>query len=131
MGQVDVTTLNHHGNRDGTNLDFVKTLQPQVVVQQAWCSDHPGQESFYRLVCRDFYHNQKTPDLFSIFMHDNVKMTYGKPFVSAYKSFYGHVLVRVMPAGREFFVYVLEDTTEDVQTVKAKYGPYMSKGSQE
>ncbi len=58
-------------------------------------------------------------------------MTYGKPFVSAYKSFYGHVLVRVMPAGQEFFVYVLEDTTEDVRTVKAKYGPYVTKGAQD
>ncbi len=85
-------------------------------------------ESFYRLVCKDFYTKRETPDVFSIFMHENVKMTYGKPFATAYKSFQGHVLVRVLPGGREFFVYILDDMTEDVRTVKGKYWPYFAKG---
>lgn len=132
VGNVDVTTLNHHGNRDATNMNFVQNLQPQVVVQQAWCSDHPGMECYHRLVAPELYKlsNGTVPDLFSIYMHDNVIWTYGKTFVDSYKSMYGHVLVRVMPGGGEFYVFVLEDTTPEV-TVKEKYGPYKSRSRKE
>ena len=52
VGEVEVMTLNHHGNRDATNDFFVKTLAPKVVVQQSWCSDHPGMEVFHRLAAK-------------------------------------------------------------------------------
>ena len=42
--EVDVLTLNHHGNRDATNANFLKALRPRVIVQQSWISDHPGGE---------------------------------------------------------------------------------------
>lgn len=121
VGQVEVTTLNHHGNRDATNEFFVETLNPKVVVQQLWCSDHPGQEVYQRLI----HQNQKTNirDIFSTNMHLETLVTYGPWFKDNYKSLQGHIVVRVAHNGATFMVYVLDEATLNI---KKYYGPYLS-----
>ncbi|MEX0312641.1 MAG: ComEC/Rec2 family competence protein [Allomuricauda sp.] len=122
VGQVEVTTLNHHGNRDATNEFFVQTLNPKVVVQQLWCSDHPGQEVYQRLIYKN--ENTNTRDIFSTNMHPETLVTYGPWFKDNYKSLQGHVVLRVNPSGETFMVYILDETT---MNIKSTYGPYQSK----
>lgn len=119
--QVEVTTLNHHGNRDATNAFFVKTLNPNVVIQQLWCSDHPGQEVYQRLI----HHDEETMerDIFSTNMHLETLVTYGPWFRDNYKSLQGHIVVRVAHNGATFMVYVLDEATLNI---KKYYGPYQS-----
>ncbi|WP_420320123.1 ComEC/Rec2 family competence protein [Flagellimonas sp.] len=119
VGQVEVTTLNHHGNRDATNDFFVKTLNPKVVIQQLWCSDHPGQEVYQRLIHQD----DKTikRDIFSTNMHPETLVTYGPWFRDNYKSLQGHIVVRVAPNGDTFMVYILDEAT---MGIKDEHGPY-------
>ncbi|GAA3580588.1 ComEC/Rec2 family competence protein [Snuella lapsa] len=124
VGNVEVTTLDHHGNRDATNEYFVKTLDPKVVVQQSWCSDHPGQEVYQRLIYKD--ENAQGRDIFATNMHDETLVTYGPWFKDNYKSMHGHILIRVYPNGDTYDVYVLNDDTTTL-TVKEKFGPYKSK----
>jgi len=38
----------------------------------------------------------------------------------------GHIVVRVMPGGKEYYVIILDDSTEEM-TVKSVFGPYASK----
>lgn len=123
VGKVEVTTLNHHGNRDATNAFFVNTLNPRVVVQQSWCSDHPGQEVYQRLIYKD--ENAEGRDIFAINMHDETKVTYGPWFIDNYKSMQGHIVVRVYPSGKTYEVIILNDDSTDL-TVKDKFGPYNS-----
>lgn len=123
VGQVDVTTLNHHGNRDATNDFFVKNLNPKVVIQQTWCSDHPGQEVYQRLIYKN--DNLENRDIFATNMHPETLVTYGPWFKDAYKSTQGHVVVRVYP-NSNYKVFILNDETLEL-TVKSKYGPYTSK----
>jgi hypothetical protein len=123
-GEVDVATLDHHGNRDACNAFWAETLRSQVYVQQSWCSDHPGQEVFYRL-------NADRPglpkaDLFATYIHEETKIAYGPWFADTYKSMEGHVVIRVMPGGKEFYVYVL-DARSVKPKVKKKFGPYLSR----
>ncbi len=122
VGPVEVTTLNHHGNRDATNEYFVKTLDPNVVIQQLWCSDHPGQEVYQRLIYKD----EKTAerDIFSTNMHPETLVTYGPWFKNNYKSLRGHIVVRVNPNGKTFMVYILN---ENDMTIKSEHGPYHCK----
>ncbi|MFH6601872.1 ComEC/Rec2 family competence protein [Maribacter algicola] len=122
VGPVEVTTLNHHGNRDATNEFFVKTLDPKVVVQQSWCSDHPGQEVYQRLI----YQNNTTGerDIFSTNMHSETLVTYGPWFRENYKSLQGHIVIRVAPNGNIYKVFVLDESSMDV---KQEYGPYQSR----
>lgn len=124
VGDVEVTTLNHHGNRDATNAFFVKTLDPKVVIQQSWCSDQPGQEVYQRLVYKD--KNAEKRDIFATNMHNETLVTYGPWFKKNYKSLSGHVVVRVHPKGDKYEVIVLNDSDIEL-TIKQKFGPYYSK----
>lgn len=124
VGNVEATTLNHHGNRDATNAFFVKTLDPKVVIQQSWCSDHPGQEVYQRLIYKD--ENAEKREIFSTNMHDETVVTYGPWFKDNYKSMQGHVVVRVHPNGKKYEVIILNDDSSDL-TIKEKFGPYFSK----
>ncbi|WP_299549807.1 hypothetical protein [Seonamhaeicola sp.] len=124
VGKVEVTTLNHHGNRDATNEFFIQTLDPKVVIQQSWCSDHPGQEVYQRLI----YRHKDAPkrDIFATDILEETKVTYGPWFLKNYKSMHGHVVVRVYPGGNEFEVMVLNDGDMNL-TIKQKFGTYRSK----
>ncbi|WP_190809561.1 ComEC/Rec2 family competence protein [Flagellimonas sp. S3867] len=119
VGQVEVTTLNHHGNRDATNEFFVNTLNPKVVIQQLWCSDHPGQEVYQRLIYQDKETMER--DIFSTNMHPETLVTYGPWFKDNYKSLQGHIVIRVNPDGNTFMVYILNEGTMGLKNV---YGPY-------
>lgn len=122
VGQVEVTTLNHHGNRDATNEFFVKTLNPEVVIQQLWCSDHPGQEVYQRLI----YEDETTVErnIFSTDMHPETVVTYGPWFRDNYKSLQGHIVVRVESNGATYMVYTLDEAS---MAIKQEFGPYQSK----
>jgi len=123
VGQVEALTLHHHGTRDGTNDFFLRTLQPQVIVQQSWRTDHPGQEVLYRLLT-DMYKGPK--DIFATNIQEETKVTYGNTITKGYKSLFGHVLIRVLPGGDQFYVYVLQNDGVQIK-VSQQYGPYFSK----
>ncbi|MDN5199878.1 MBL fold metallo-hydrolase [Fulvivirgaceae bacterium BMA10] len=121
VGKVEVTTLNHHGNRDATNENFVANLAPRVIVQQSWCSDHPGMEVFHRLTSKDLYTGPR--DIFSTYIHDETKVTFGPWFTKAYNSMKGHIVVRVEPGSERYYVYILDDTKPKLY-IKNIFGPY-------
>ena len=41
VGKVEVAVLNHHGNEDGTNENFLRNLSPQNVIMSTWDALHP------------------------------------------------------------------------------------------
>ena len=123
VGQVDVLTLNHHGNRDATNENFLKALAPRVIVQQSWISDHPGGEVMHRMASEAIYPGSR--DIFSTSMAEETKAAIGTWMTRAYTSFDGHVVIRVKPGGQAYKVYVLDDTQPGLR-IKAVYGPYTS-----
>ena len=121
IGEVEVATMNHHGVRDAMNGYFVSTLAPQVFVQQSHTTDHPGQEAFYRMLAV-----KPQPDFFATNIHTETKATYGWWFTEAYKSMHGHILIRVMPGGSEYYVIVLNHLNPKLE-VKDVFGPYKCK----
>ena len=122
--EVDVLALNHHGNRDATNANFLKSLKPRVIIQQSWISDHPGGEVLHRMISKHLYPGAR--DLFATNMLEETKVAIGPWLTKGYKSMQGHVVIRVLPGGSEYFVYVLDDSSETLP-IKAKYGPYQSR----
>jgi hypothetical protein len=123
VGKVEVTTLDHHGNRDGTNEFFLKTLQPNVVVEQTWCSDHPGQEVMHRLISNHLYPGEK--NIFATNIQEVTKHTLGFWFTQGYKSMFGHVIIRVLPGGDKYYVLIAETINQKIQ-IKRVFGPYYS-----
>ena len=123
VGKVEVTTLNHHGNRDGTNEFFLQNLQPKAVVEQTWCSDHPGQEVMHRLLSEHLYSGEK--NVFATNIQEVTKQTLGPWFTKGYKSMFGHVIVRVLPGGDRFYVLIAETINGKI-IIKKEFGPYLS-----
>lgn len=123
VGAVDVSTLNHHGNRDSNNIYFVKTLRPRVWIQQNWSSDHPGDDVLRRITSEDLYPGKR--DVFSTVMLQPNKDVIG-PRLDKYKSQKGHIVLRVLPGGANYYIYVLDDSTETREII-SKHGPYESR----
>ncbi|PKK35043.1 hypothetical protein BWI96_19155 [Siphonobacter sp. SORGH_AS_0500] len=117
IGKVEVMTLNHHGNRDATNETFLKATQPKVAIQQIWCSDQPGQEVMHRLGLKP------KPDVFALHLQEETKTYLGFWLNQIYKSTDGHVMIRVSPGGKQFWVGVLDDTKAEL-SLKRWFGPY-------
>lgn len=124
VGEVDVATMDHHGNRDAVNEYQVKTLKPRVWIEQVWTADHPGHEVLIRIASPLLYKEPR--DIFATNMMEANELVIGPMIDQWYKSKQGHILVRVMPGGKNYFVIILDDTKENL-TVKSVFGPYVSK----
>ncbi len=124
VGEVDVAIMNHHGNRDAVNEYTIKTLRPSVWIGQTWSADHPGHEVLLRLT--NPHIRKDIPDLFATNMLEANRLVMGPVVDKAYKSYEGHIVVRVMPGGSSYYVIILDDTIV-AMPVKAVFGPYFSK----
>ena len=122
VGPVETMVLNHHGNRDATNERFLAQLQPQTMIQQTWCSDHPGQEVLYRILSKSIYPADR--QVFATSIQPETMVTYGRKITRGYASLNGHVVVRVEPGGGEYRVFVMDDR-RPMLTVKSVHGPYV------
>lgn len=124
VGAVDVATLNHHGNRDSQSPFYVRTLRPRVWVQQCWSSDHPGEEVLRRISSKSLYPGERhifTTDMLSA----NIQVI-GEKIPHSYANLHGHVVIRVMPGGKEYWVYVLNDFSKSREVLQV-FGPFESR----
>ena len=65
-------------------------------------------------------------DVFSIGMAPESRVAIGPIMDSLYKSYHGHVVIRVAPGGESYEVYVLNDADTTRQVVQ-RNGPYQTK----
>jgi len=124
IGEVDVATMDHHGNRDAVNEFQIKTFKPSAWIEQVWSSDHPGHEVLIRLTTP--YLNNGPKDIFATNMLEANKLVIGPLIDNSYKSQQGHIVVRVLPGGNDYYVIILDDSNAKMP-VKKISGPYRSK----
>lgn len=124
IGPVDIASLNHHGNRDSHSPFYVRSLRPRVWVQQCWSSDHPGEEVLRRITSPKLYPGER--DVFTTDMLEANRLVIGEKIDRTYKNRHGHVVVRVMPGGETYMVYILDDYAQK-PLIMASYGPYFSR----
>ena len=124
VGEVDVATCNHHANRDAMSAYYLSVLKPRVIVQEVWSSDHPGHETLLRMTSKNIWPAER--DLFATNMLLANKLVIGELVDKSYKSTQGHIVIRVLPPGDKYYVYILnnESTENNVTNV---FGPYYSK----
>lgn len=130
IGNVDVATMNHHGFDDAQSEIWVKTLRPQVWIQQNWAASQTGLSMLLRVLDPHSYNYLR--DLFStnhFALNDLSLPALGNSKQSSidhyYKAAGGNIVVRVLPGGKEFWVIVLSRNLEH-PVVQAVYGPYFS-----
>jgi hypothetical protein len=125
VGEVDIATMDHHGNRDALNENFIRGLRPRVWIEQVWTADHPGHEVLIRATSQLLYPGPR--DLFATNFMEANELVIGGLVAQSYKSRQGHIVVRVLPGGSQYYVIILEDG--DIQRrVKQVFGPYMANG---
>ena len=64
-------------------------------------------------------------DIFATNILEETKVAIGPWLTNAYKSMQGHIVIRVLPGGAEYIVYILDDTSKHL-SVRAVHGPYRS-----
>lgn len=124
VGPVDVMLLDHHGNRDTVNENILRNQAPRVMVLENWLSPQPGEEVVTRMASKGLYPGPR--DAFSVGMAPESRAAIGPIMDSVFKSYNGHVVIRVAPGGGQYEVYVLNDTDQRREVVK-RFGPYQSK----
>ncbi len=123
VGPVEVSVLNHHGNRDSQNAFFLGALRPQVFIIPVWSADHPGHDVLDRMYSERIYPGPR--DVFATNMLEANHLVIGG-LIDRLKSTQGHIVVRVDPGGDTFRVIILDDSAETYR-VKSVHGPYRSR----
>ena len=120
-GPVDVLKANHHANYDANGVVFLRTIQPRVIVSSTWGVSQPAMNVYRRMLSPLTY-----PGPRDVFFTNANAATLAALHIDQLKNATGHIVVRVLPGGAEYFVYAVEDADESFR-VKAVYGPYASR----
>lgn len=123
VGPVDAMTLDHHGNRDSTNGAILRALRPRVIVQQNWLSAQPGEEDVVRMASPEFYPGPR--DVFATGMSPETRIAIGPIMDRIYRSYGGHIVIRVAPGGATYEVFILNDADQTREVIK-RFGPYQA-----
>lgn len=121
VGQTEVCCVNHHGYNNATNDTFITTLIPRVFIIQASDALHPNHSTLERMLSKQLYPEKR--DVFATNLHPAAEIVIGKN-TEKMKSKQGHIVVRVLPEGKEYYIYILDDSNAK-RKIKQVFGPYI------
>lgn len=118
--EIEATKSNHHLSPKTMNEATMEILKPQVMVTQSFYVRviQPDQDIIQRIA------KEGTRQYFT-----NIDNSLIQEFPDAYKDcagIGGHVVIRVMPGGNEYYVLMLDDT-DNAYHVKSIDGPFKCK----
>jgi beta-lactamase superfamily II metal-dependent hydrolase len=120
-GPVDAMKANHHGSWDANSPQFLRILQPRVIVVTSRADGHPAANTFQRMISKQLWKGPR-----DIFITNVTPATRATTYqLDEAKSHQGHVVIRVDDGGATYRVYILDDSDEE-QRVLAVHGPYTS-----
>jgi beta-lactamase superfamily II metal-dependent hydrolase len=123
-GRTEVAAADHHGYFDACGPEFVRSLDAQAFVIQAWDIGHPGTAQMQRMM--GAWPGDKPHDVFATdLLPANALMN--RRFAPQLKSRRGHVVVRVAKGGASYRILIV-DSSQEVGAVTAAFGPYLSRG---
>lgn len=121
-GPVEVCKANHHANFDAMGASCLQALRPRVIIIHTWLAQQPDMVVLRRMLSTRTYPGPR--DVFATNIMNETRIVVG-PHIDKLKSEQGHVVVRVSPGGRDYRVFVLDDSAETFE-IKAICGPYNS-----
>lgn len=125
VGRTEICCVNHHGYNNATNDIFISTLSPRVFIIQASDALHPNHSTLERMLSKHLYPGDR--DIFTTNLHHSAEVVIGKNAENM-KSKQGHIVVRVLPEGKEYYIYILDDSNTK-RKIKQMFGPYSCKGN--
>jgi hypothetical protein len=106
------------------NGNILRALRPRVIVQQNWLSAQPGEEVVVRMASQEFYSGPR--DVFATGMAPETRAAIGPIMDTIYRSYSGHIVIRVAPGGSTYDVFILNDKDAS-RKVTQRFGPYQSR----
>jgi len=120
--QIEAMKGHHHMSWHTMSAQMLEILRPQVVVNQSFYAHQPWPETMKDVLSVGMPEGQ-TRDVFLTNLHDSTYVDHQETLAKV-KDYRGHVVIRVLPGGDRFYVYMLDDN--DLKfNVKAVYGPYV------
>jgi hypothetical protein len=124
-GRTEVAAADHHGYFDACGPEFVRSLDAQVYIVQAWDIGHPGTAQMQRMLGQWVDGVTPASEMHDLFTTDLLpaNQLLNRRFAPKIKSRQGHVVVRVAPGGDSFHVFALDSTREN-GNITGVFGPY-------
>ncbi len=124
-GPVEAMKSNHHMNYDAMGVPLLERLRPQVVVVHNCKAQQPDIEVLRRIQSQTRAYAGDVKDVYSTNMH------FATPYVAypntkKMPATQGHIVIRVLPGGKQFYVYSLNDRSSHYE-INSAHGPYYSK----
>ena len=122
--EIEAMKGHHHMSWHTMTPEMLEIFRPQVVINQSFYGHQPWPETLKNVLSAGT-EDGKDRDVFLTNYHDS---TYADDpeTLARVKAARGHVVLRVLPGGDSFYVYMLDDTDMEYK-VKGIYGPYYSK----
>ena len=119
--QIEAMKGHHHMSWHTMSAEMLEILRPQVVVNQSFYAHQPWPKTMKKVQEVGMTEGQ-TRDVFLTNLHDSTYVNEQETLAKV-KDYRGHVVIRVLPGGDSYYVYMLDDN--DLKfNVKAVYGPY-------
>ena len=117
--KLDAYKCNHHLAYNGWGkMMRLFNFDPQVVLNHSFASNKPHPEPLEYILPR-------VKAFFATNIHPTIYEA-NKELIDKITAYNGHIVLRVMPGGNEFYVYMLDDSNFEYK-VKSVHGPYLSK----
>ena len=119
--QIEAMKGHHHMSWHTMSRTMLRTYNPQVVVNQSFYSHQPWPETM-EVTLHEGMPEGECRDVFLTNLHDSTYVDAAGTLAKV-KAYRGHIVIRVLPAGGSFYVYMLDDKDLE-QRVKSIHGPY-------
>lgn len=119
MRKVEGMKASHHSTANTNSAELLGALKPDFYIAGVWRDVQPNPTTLLRVLDAN-----PSVKIFTTNLMDSNAKTLKNAGVdpSSFHCTGGHVVVRVVPGGSKYYIYVLDDTNEEYR-IKAKYGP--------
>ena len=121
--EVDVAVANHHSFSDAMFAPFLEITNPQVCIIPVWDFYHPQPRPLNDMLRAGI--SEKERDIYSAGLVKSNRTRLADDGAKIHPS--GHVVLRVYKGGKEFQIFVLDDTTTEIPTIIYKSDIYTSR----
>lgn len=121
--EVDVAVANHHSFSDAMFAPFLEITNPQVCIIPVWDYYHPQPRPLSNMLRAGV--SDKERDIYSAGLVESNRTRLAEDGAKIHPS--GHIVLRVYKGGKEFQVFVLDDTTTETPTIIYKSPIYTSR----
>ena len=120
MKKVEGMKACHHSTANTNSTELLNALKPDFYIAGVWRDVQPNPATLKRV-----YDANPSVRVFTTNLAESNKATLKSSGIDPDKfvSTGGHVVVRVIPGGMKYYIYVLNDNNMEYK-VKAKYGPF-------